>query len=351
MKKIKLLLLLTTFSASFVYSQSEDYYIDKGLDFEESGSYAIAISYYDSAIMLNDMNAIAYYNRGVCNSALKLYGSALVDYNKALSIDSTLADAYYNRALTYEALNNPVMALADMEIFTKMQSDDTLGYLAYSEMLFKQGEYSRAIAANQRAINAGLTRKAIALKNQGVCYYKLGTNSMAEYLFTQAIIESPTFEEVLLDRARVRVAMELYQDAFDDIYTYMLKHPTDFDALTIRSVCNFNLKKYDDALKDYELLIEVQPNNGDWYFEKGNCLVKLKRDAEAEIAYTTALQTSKNLGWILVMRGVVRYNQQKKEEACSDWQQARLLGEEEGILLYSRYCQESQDNPTETESK
>lgn len=343
MKKLRKFILLTIgliLLFPFAQAQTEDFYIDRGLDSEEEGNFATAILYYDSALMLNDMNAIAYYNRGVCNSALKRYGSALVDYNKAISIDSTIADAYYNRGLVYDAMDNPVLALADMEIYTQMHPDDTLGYLAFSDLLFKQGEYSRAIAANQRAINAGLTRKAIALKNQGVCYYKLGTNSMAEYLLSQAIIESPSFDEAYLERARVRVEMELYKDAYDDIYTYIQKHPNEVDAISIISLCNFNLKKYEDALINYNQLIDLQPDNGNWYFEKGNCLIKLKRDSEAEESYTTALKTSKNTGWILVMRGVARFNQNKKEEACFDWQQARLLGEEEGILLYTKYCQE-----------
>ncbi|MBX2985447.1 MAG: tetratricopeptide repeat protein [Bacteroidia bacterium] len=340
MKKFRFLLFLCFLSPFTAASQTENYYIDKGLDYEESGNYALAIVYYDSAIMLNDINAIAYYNRGVCQFALKNTGAALVDYNKALNLDSTLADAYYNRGLTHNIINNPVLALADMETYTKLQPDDTLGYLALSDLLFQQGEYSRAIATNQRAINAGLTRKAIALKNQGVCYFKLGTNSMAEYILSQAIIESPSYDEAYKERARVRLSMELYQDAFNDIYTYMQNHPEEYDGLTIRSVCNFNLKKYDEAIKDYDILIKIEPDNGDWYFEKGNCLLKLQRDMEAEQAYTTALNSSKNTGWILVMRGVARFNQNKKEEACFDWQQARLLGEEEGILLYSKYCQE-----------
>ena len=340
MKLNKFLVTVLFIIPIFGFSQTEEEYISKGLDKEEVGAFEEAILFYDSAILLNNENAIAYYNRGVCYAALQNYGSALVDYNKALYIDTTLADAYYNRSIVFHHMDNPVMALADIQVYTQMQPADTLGFLVMADLLFKQGEFSQAIATNQKLINLGLERKAIVYRNQGVCYAKLKTNSMAEYLLTQAIIFDPNYDIAYLDRAKVRFDMELYKDATDDLYEFLIKYPEHVEALGIRSASNFNLKNYSAAIVDYDKLIALQPDNWEWYFEKGNCLVKLKRDAEADEMYTIALVSTTNKSWVLVMRGIVRYNLKRKEEACQDWHQARILGEEEAVLLYTRYCTE-----------
>lgn len=319
-------------------AQTDDYYIGLGLDAEEEGDFTQAILYYDSALLIQSNNAIALYNRGACYAALDNYGSALVDYNKALLLDPSLADAYYNRSIVHHYMNNPVLAIADVEAYIELQPYDTLGYLQYAALLFKQNDFTGAIKANQRLLELGLQRKALVFKNQGMCYNKLQTYSMAEYLLTQAIVVDPGLDVAYIERAKVRFNMELYKDALDDLYAFMQKYPNHLEGLKVRSACLFNTKKYEEALVDYNQLKNLEPSNWEWDYEKGNVLLKLNRDEEAVVCYSKALETSPQIGWLLVMRGIAKHNVGLKDEACLDWNQSRLLGEEEAIILYNRYC-------------
>jgi len=109
-----ILFLIFLISPSVIYSQVvEEEWINKGLQYEGKGDYSNAIACYDTAIQLNEANAIAIYNRGVCYMAMESYGSSLVDFNKAIWLDSLLSDGYYNRGLVYEKLDNPVLARYD----------------------------------------------------------------------------------------------------------------------------------------------------------------------------------------------------------------------------------------------
>jgi tetratricopeptide (TPR) repeat protein len=337
-RKVVLLFLLLCTAFAPMGAQTDTYYISLGLDAEEEGDYSLAILYYDSALQLNASHAVAFYNRGACYAALANYGSALVDYNKALLLDPDLADAFYNRAIVHHYMNNPVLALADVEAYIALQSYDTMGFLLYADLLYKQNDFTGAIKANQKLIDLGLERRALVFKNQGMCYNKLQTYSMAEYLLTQAIVIDPGLDVAYLERAKVRFNMELYKDALDDLYEFMNKYPKHLEGLKVRSACLFNTKKYAEALLDYQTLMQLEPTNWEWEYEKGNVLLKLGRDKEAVQSYSTALQTSPQIGWILVLRGIAQHNIGAKEEACLDWNQSRLLGEEEAIILYNRYC-------------
>jgi tetratricopeptide (TPR) repeat protein len=313
-------------------------YLSTAMDFEEVGNFRKALLYYDSAINEDPENAVIYYNRGACFMQINENGSALVDFNKAISLDAELGDAYFNRAIIHHQMNNLVMAVFDMEQYVALQPFDTMGFMALAELTFKAGDFVRAIDANQKAVENGLERKYIALKNQGVCYRILGSPSMSEYLITLALLEKPDYALGFLERAKSKVESEDYMGALTDIYTYLTDHPNDIEGLSIRALCNFNVKNFMIALDDYEKLIMLDPHNFDWVIEKGNSLLKMKRDADAEDAYNMALTKSNRTGFILTMRGIARFNQKKLEEACQDWNQAVMLGDKGAEALREKHC-------------
>jgi len=59
--------------------------------------------------------AAAYYNRGLVQSAKKIFDWALGDYNSALRLDPNNAAAYYHRGLAYLRLGYHAKAQADFD--------------------------------------------------------------------------------------------------------------------------------------------------------------------------------------------------------------------------------------------
>lgn len=322
-------------------AQTADDYFSKALDLEEQLQFDKALHFYTLAIELEPNNPVFLYNRGSVFMNLDSLGNALVDLNRALNLDTSLADAYYNRSLIHHHMNQNVMALEDMKHYVSMQPHDTMGLLSLAEFYFLEGDYTQCLKYNTRATEEGLQRKHIALKNQGVCYRMLNNPSMAEYLFSLAINAYPAYDWAYLERAKARIEMEEYSDALSDLYSFLMAQPQNKVGLELRSLALFNLKNYHLALQDYETLIEIEPHNPNWKLEKAHCFVKLSRDLEAELIYTSLLNEyteASELGFIYLMRGISLFNQNKKTEACEDWFNARELKNEEAVVLLNRHC-------------
>ena len=69
---------------------------------------------FDDAIRLSPKNAYAYYNRGNFHAERKEYTQAIDDYTRAIQLDSHLAEAWYNRGLAYIFTDNKKAGVSDL---------------------------------------------------------------------------------------------------------------------------------------------------------------------------------------------------------------------------------------------
>lgn len=75
----------------------ESFYL-QGLAYKQKGDYKRAIHYFSKATHDKSTSLPAFFERGNCYMAQKLFGQAVFDYNRVLAIDSTFLPAYNNRA-------------------------------------------------------------------------------------------------------------------------------------------------------------------------------------------------------------------------------------------------------------
>lgn len=68
----------------------------------------------DAIRLSHNNNAYIYYNRGNLHASHKELSKAIDDYNMALKIDSRMAEAYYNRGLVRSKMGNKNAAIQDL---------------------------------------------------------------------------------------------------------------------------------------------------------------------------------------------------------------------------------------------
>jgi len=326
-------------SPSVIFSQvEEEEWINKGLQYEGKGDYSNAIVCYDTAIQLNEANAIAFYNRGVCYMAMESYGSSLVDFNKAIWLDSLLADGYYNRGIVYEKLDNPVLARYDFEKYIQMQEYDTLGYMALGDLLLNEQEFETAISIYSKLFNLGIEQMHGVYYSIALCQMNLNQWDKAIANLTEAILLRESFIEALFMRSRCYLHSKQYFSAIADLEKVLGAEPNKKEALVSRAEAYYKVEGFEQSLADYKRLEQLEPGNWYWIFEKANCYTQLQEFETAESEYSISLKTSKEPSLVLLMRGIVRKKQGKDEEACFDWQQASLMGAVGSEELISTYC-------------
>lgn len=81
--------------------KSYDYYFYLGHSYSFIGKNELSISYYDSAISINEKKEIAFFERGISYFISGNSRRALEDINRAININSENANYYINRGSIY----------------------------------------------------------------------------------------------------------------------------------------------------------------------------------------------------------------------------------------------------------
>ena len=73
-----------------------------------------------TAISLNDLSPLAYYNRGNAFAATKQLERAAADYTAAIARDPTSKDPYFNRGVMLLRQGKPQQAVADFRKYVAL---------------------------------------------------------------------------------------------------------------------------------------------------------------------------------------------------------------------------------------
>ena len=99
MIKKTLILLSIFFLSNFVYSQTTEAFVKKGIENAKSGNHKEAIKNFDYALTISSADFNIYIYRAFAKEGIKDYKGAIEDYDKAISIKTNDPNMYYNRAL------------------------------------------------------------------------------------------------------------------------------------------------------------------------------------------------------------------------------------------------------------
>ena len=100
-------------------------YYNRGIGYEQSDQYDLAIADYNQALRLDPNYAKAYNNRGRSYRYKGLYDLAVADATHALQIDPNYRTAYVNRGVAYLCLGRFAEAGQDLAHALSLRSADT----------------------------------------------------------------------------------------------------------------------------------------------------------------------------------------------------------------------------------
>lgn len=96
-------------------AQTAEEFFKSGIEKHNSQDYVGAIAAYSKAIAADKTMRDGYYNRGICELALKDFKTAQKDLDKTIELDPNFAKAYYSRATVLVSLNQVAEALPDLD--------------------------------------------------------------------------------------------------------------------------------------------------------------------------------------------------------------------------------------------
>jgi tetratricopeptide (TPR) repeat protein len=281
-----------------------------------------AITDLEKAISLNPKNAFYHYGYAyviidrkeydavvrACDEALKydktfvdvlvMRGSALdqlkkpqearENYDKALQIDSTYEDTYLQYASSYALTNNldEVEKLIVILLRRLPHSEDGLKYKAKFYMHKKQ--YKEAIAAADALLKS-----------------KKGLTDML-------LLKAAAYDS-LRNRPKVCECMyELTLQGYIDGYEYIMEKcpkeqeykPIKINTLQLKGVEMEDLGKYEESMKIFNEIIQLMPDSGNHYYNRGKLKRKMENHVGAIEDYKIAIKKSPSFSPSYVAAGV-----------------------------------------------
>ena len=272
-------------SANDVSQQSRDKaksILDEGHIAYGEKNYARAITLYTDAIQVNPNYDEGYYWRASAYYALEKNKESIPDYSRAIELNPNNEQAYYYRALTNYNLGAFEEALSDFNNAIELNPDVASMSYWRGETKYKLENYEEAIIDYTNSIELN--------KNDGYSYGGRATSYYMLRKYKEAKIDYNKAIELLPNEATnfkywrgiCNYNLDLTQEALNDFLSYLEKNPIDAYILLMAAHSHYVLKDYEQAVRYYTRAINVQSDNAEAYYWRGNSYLNLNKKSEAK---------------------------------------------------------------------
>ncbi len=234
--------------------------------------------------------------------------------------ESLLSDAEYARKTerykqAYEILDQL------LQKFDKMHE----AYFLRAKVALQQNDYKNALSDLDKAIRYSksnieyLTQRARLL-------YKLEKYRKALNDYNQVIEIFPYDTKIYYERALVEKELKKNDEAIADITRYLKYYDTDYQAIYQCGTMHLANENYFKALELFGKTIANSPTKAEYFIARANTYLKTNTFKYAYNDYSMALDLQPHNGEVYYNRGIARLNLGDYKGACSDWQQAMHYG-------------------------
>lgn len=281
-------------------------YFNRGFLHNTLGNFEAAIQDFNQAQeFLPDYDEV-YYQRGVSSFHLKDLDQALQDFNYAIQLNAFSIKSYYKRAEIYAEYGDVSSVLEDYAHVLDKIPKDANAYHHRGVFLAKIGELNAAIADFSSAI-ANNPQHTDAYCSRGCCYAQLGQLDSAQQDFNQALLHNPSsqagyYQQIYglktsladtdinpvrlpppQDLPQLPAATESYRSAIDEEApdlsmsgdtSYLHQY---FERANQKAIGGDS----EGAIADYTKILELDPENTQAYYHRGQHLSTLGYQTEA----------------------------------------------------------------------
>ncbi|MCZ9850025.1 tetratricopeptide repeat protein [Brachyspira hyodysenteriae] len=143
-------------------------------------------------------------------------------------------------------------------------------------------------------------------------------------------------EYLYFNRGLEKIESKLYEEAIEDFNKIIELNPKDRDAYFFRGLTKTGLKLYEEAIEDFNKIIELNPKDRDAYFFRGLTKTGLKLYEEAIEDFNEAIKLNLKNWESYFARGVSKSSLKLYEEAIVDFNKTIKLNPKNEKAYFNR---------------
>ena len=305
-----------------IFPNNADYYLNRGVAFQELGRLDCAVGDFDAALALRPDLPGAHYNKANALMQGGRAGAAISSYDAAIALNPNFIAAHSNRGNALQSLQRWTDAVASYDEAIRLKPDHAQAHCNRGNALQSLKQFEAAVVSYDRAIASNPTF-AEAYHNRGNALRELEKPDAALTSYDKAIELRPAAETYVARGAVLRglkqfeAAIANYNDAiklrpslFDAHFGLgnvlmelrrgeaavacydqaILLNASGAEAHANRGYALHALKRFNDAVDSYDRAIALSPHLAEAHFNRANALQELKRLEEAVAGYKIAVQ-------------------------------------------------------------
>ncbi len=263
-------------------------------------------------------DATLYNERANLYIQFKQFAEAINDAKRAARLDSSNATYYMTIVDALFASNKTRDAKEVLERLEKKFPENTEALLKLSELYFLIKQYQKAIDYVNKALKVDENiAKGYYLK--GSIYRESGDTAKALSSLETATEQDNKYEDAFYDIGVIYSARKK-TIAFDYFNTVLKLNPNNENAKYARAKLLQDLEKYDEAIKEYELILQVNKNREDCLYNIGAIYLEFKKDNVKALDYfTKAISVNSNYTQAYFARGYTYAKLKDKTNARADY--------------------------------
>ncbi|MDB5256081.1 MAG: hypothetical protein JWM14_776 [Chitinophagaceae bacterium] len=249
----------------------------------QQGHHEEAIDAISKYLVHDPYNGHFYLMRGHEYYLTSKYARAVQDFTTI--IDRKLQgyntfEVFYKRGLAYGEFGMNKEALADFDKVVKLYPQFSYGYFYRGSSYWHLGEYDKAIVDYSTAIHLD-SKDLHSYFNRGLCYQSEKNYDKALADFSKVIQLDPNFDEAYNQVAMTTYYKGNWTEAEKSFNEYINKFSGLSHAYYNRGMFYNERKDYKKALLDFDYCIQLNPKDGEAYFQKALIQLEMQNQAEA----------------------------------------------------------------------
>ncbi len=261
----------------------------------EKGDLVGALKAYNTAVVYDPDNPLAYLARGGAHRHKGELDRAVADFTEAVRLEPELPAGYHHRAAAHHDRGDLTRAIADYDVVLRLDPKDAVAHNNRGLAYLDKGDLKNAVGDFTEALRLDPEHK-VAHNNRGLAHARAGDHDRAIADYTEALRLDREYAAAYRNRGAAHLAKGAYDRAIRNCGEALRLNSRSAVAYNNRGLAYYCKRDHDRAVADFTEAIRLDGKFARAYFNRATAHRELGNAESAAADRATAVRLDPALG-------------------------------------------------------